>query len=231
MKRDWFDISMRLDPATPTWPGDPSVETSRVADYDSGGARVTSLSMSVHSGTHIDAPAHYLENGLTIDSMPLDVMVGPCVVIEVRGAQRIGAAELRRFDLVEAERVLLRTDNSHRGAKKSAGFDPDFCHLTPDGASFLVDRRIRCIGIDALSIGGGDDNAQTHRTLMRAGIWIIEGLDLRAVEPADYELFCAPLRMTGLEAAPARALLGRRGTGDETPEFIEDAVEFASKTG
>ena len=231
MDHEWRDISVPLDADTVVWPDDGPLRHDVLSTVEEDGARVSRVDMSVHTGTHVDAPAHFEATGLTIDSMPIDAMMGPCVVIDIPDVQKIGPEDLGRFELVDAERVLIRTDNSKRGILAHHDFHDDFSHLTADGARYLAQRRIRCVGIDYLSIGNGEDNDETHRILMESGVWIIEGLDLRGVDPGEYELLCLPLRMTGLEAAPARALLGKRKSGDETPDFIEDAVEFSTKVG
>ncbi len=179
MKRPWLDISTPLLSGMAHWPGDPDVE---IGALDMDGCRVTTLSMSAHTGTHIDAPLHYLAGGASLDAMPLDAVIG-----RARVAALDGAAEFS-----PGERVLFKT-----GA--TAAVDQEM-------AQRLAWSRVRTVGIEGLTIG--DD--EVHRVLLAAGIWIIEGLDLAGVEPGEYELICLPLKIAGADGAPARAVLRKR---------------------
>ncbi|HNQ21744.1 MAG TPA: cyclase family protein [Phycisphaerae bacterium] len=207
---EWLDISVPLHPQTVHWPGDDPFTIQQVRSLERGDEyNLSQLSMSVHTGTHIDAPAHFLAGGATIDKMPPDLMVGPAVVIGIRDAEAIRPAELARLDRPVGTRVLFKTRNSTRHWAAEP-FLERFVHLTPDAARFLVEHGVRVVGIDYLSIGAfAGDGDVTHRVLAEAGAWVIEGLNLSAIEPGSYELACLPLRIRGAEAAPARALLGR----------------------
>jgi arylformamidase len=209
----WLDVSIPLRAGIAVWPGDPELTIARVAELERGDeARVSTLAMSVHTGTHVDAPAHFLREGATLDAMPLDATVGPARVLGVREPGAVSAAALRRARIRRGERVLLRTRNSGRDIDRD-GFDPGFTALDLDAARLLAERRVRCVGIDAPSVAAyGSDQRMVHETLLAAGVWIIEGLDLRRVPPGAYDLVCLPLRLVGTEGAPARALLRRRGT-------------------
>lgn len=233
LSRGWIDVSAELGPHTPSWPGDPRFERELLASHDADGVEVSALRMSLHTGTHIDAPAHYVADGPRLGDLPFDATMGPCVVIDAGGVERIDAAWLENLPFAEGERVLFRTANSTRRLLHHPQFTADYVHLTPDAAQFLVERHARCVGIDYLSIGGnGDDGVETHRILLSSGVWIIEGLDLSGIDPGAYELLCLPLNIPDGEAAPARALLRPPKTRpDGEIEFIDDAVEWASKTG
>jgi arylformamidase len=206
----WIDVTVPVHGAMPTWPGDPPVVLERERSLDRGdGSNVTRLALGAHTGTHVDAPLHFLAAGTPVDRMPLDATMGPARVIGIRDGAAIGRAALVREDVREGERILLRTANSDRPWFREP-FRPRFVALAPDAAEYLAQRRIRCLGVDYLSVGPYDaeaENAQTHRLLLAAGVWIVEGLDLSAVKPGAYELLCLPLRLEGAEGAPARALL------------------------
>ena len=170
---------------------------------------LTTLSASAHSGTHVDAPLHFLPDGDSMDGLAFEALIGPARVIGLDSVEAIGSAELRSAMIGAGERILFRTRNSDRRLLEGP-FTEDFVYLTVDGARYLADRRIQTVGIDYLSIGGiKHDLAETHSALMEAGIWIIEGLDLTHVLPGRYEMICLPLRIAGAEGAPARAVLRR----------------------
>lgn len=182
VNREWIDISTPIRSGMPHWPGDPDVRVELLTSIKDGGANVTALSMCAHTGTHMDAPRHYIPGGAGIDEMPLDAAVG---------AARVTAglpAECRR-----GERILVK------GAV-----------LTLEAAERFARGGVRLIGVDSLSVGpGGETGDRIHRALLAAGVWLLEGLNLDAVEPGDYELLCLPLRVAGADGAPARAMLRR----------------------
>jgi arylformamidase len=187
----WIDISVGLRSGMVTWPGDPPVSIERYASIDGGGAaNVSSVSMSLHAGTHMDAPLHYLRHGASIDQVPLSVLIGKARVLGSRARKAIEAGELRRHNIRRGERILLKTHS---------------VELSEAGAEFLAERGIRMVGINQLSIGSDG----THRALLSAGIWIVEGLDLDPVRAGTYELICLPLKVTGADGAPSRAVLRR----------------------
>jgi arylformamidase len=208
---EWIDISVPLSPGVVRWPGDREFEMRREASLESGDeCNLSSFSMCAHTGTHVDAPLHYLSGGASLDAAPFDVLIGGARVVETDAA-RIGAKELAESGLAAAERVLFKTRNSGTEWHHRA-FTPEFAHLTPDGARFLVNRGVRLAGIDYLSIGGADEEgAETHRILLEGGVWILEAVCLYGVAPGHYELVCLPLRIMGIEGAPARAILRRSG--------------------
>lgn len=168
--------------------------------------------MCLHSGTHMDAPLHFLDGAPGIEQLPLEATVGRARVIEFPGAAAIGRAELEPHAVRSGERLLLKTSNSGR-CWSTDEFVADFVYVSQEGARYLAERGVITLGIDYLSVAEPNaDGEETHRILMRAGIWIIEGLDLSAVEPGDYDLICLPLRVPGADGAPARVLV-RQASG------------------
>jgi arylformamidase len=199
-----LDISVPIRPGMPIWPGDPELEIGLAAAIADGApANVTRLALGAHTGTHVDAPVHFLDGAGGVQALPLDALVGPCVVLDATAAKDdLGPDALA--DLASGtERVLFKTRNSELWALDR--FVEDFVALSEACAEEVVRRRIRLVGIDYLSIGG----AETHRTLLRAGVVPLESLDLRAVEPGAYRLVCLPLNLVGADGAPARTLLLR----------------------
>lgn len=204
-----IDISVRLSPDMPVWPHSSGIRfwlSGRLAAGDE--ANVTRLEMDVHCGTHVEGPLHAIDGGEPLESYPLDTFVGPAWVADLQAAQRIGPAELDRAAIPDGfERVLLRTGNSAYWQDESHAFRTDFAALTQEGAGWMVERGVRLVGADYLSVQLFDDDLETHRILLRGGAAILEGLNLADVEPGAYRLTCLPLRLAGTEAAPARAIL------------------------
>jgi arylformamidase len=188
------------------WPDNPPVRVKRLRDIERGDhCTLTVLSLGVHSGTHMDAPVHFLRKGLGIDSMPLSTTVGPARVIPIRDRKSIKPEELQPYQLRQGERVLFKTRNSPR-CWKTDRFLKDFVYLTEEAARYLAERRIRTVGVDYLSVAGyRQDTVATHQALLNAGIWIIEGLNLSRVKTGPCELLCLPMKIAGGDGAPARA--------------------------
>ena len=205
---EWIDVSVTLQDDMVHWPGDPAVQITRVQSMANGCcANLTQLNMSAHTGTHMDAPHHYLEHGVAIDQMPLEAGMGVARVIHIGDAQEIGVAELSRHAPQAGERLLFKTRNSDTDWSK-ASFKPEFVALSVAAARYLAACGVRTVGVDYLSVGGfHSDGTAIHRALLEAGIWIIEGLNLRQVTAGAYELICLPLKIGGADGAPARALL------------------------
>ena len=190
------------------WPGDPEIRKEPFRDMERGDVcNVSSLAFGSHTGTHMDAPLHFIRNGRTLDKMPLDATIGPCRVIEIKDSESVKVAELENQRIKAGERILFKTRNSRRSWKKD-NFDEDFVYISKEAAAFLAMAKIRTVGIDYLSVGGfRKDGVETHHALLGAGIWIIEGLNLAKIEPGKYELNCLPIKILGSDGAPARALL------------------------
>jgi len=212
-RSEWIDISVPLRDGMVHWPGDSDVTIKRIRDMAQGEVcNVSFLSMSAHTGTHMDAPLHFLREGKSLDRLPIEATIGPARVIEITDPEAIKPDALRPCKIKQGERILFKTRNSKKSWNKT-GFDEDFVYITQEAARYLAERRIQTVGIDYLSVGGFKrDGVETHHALLGAGIWIIEGLNLSQVKPGRYELICLPLKVLGLEGAPARAVLKRLKT-------------------
>ena len=208
MTTTWIDISVPIYSGMVHWPDNPPVRIERMQDLSHGdAANVSKVEMGAHTGTHMDGPRHFLADGAGIDEMPLEATIGLARVIPIEHSRAILHAELEAHNLQAGERVLFRTQNSERCWKEDK-FVEDFVYISEAAAQFLVERQVRTVGIDYLSVGGYVyDGVETHQILLSAGIWLIEGLNLFAVKPGAYELVCLPLRITGADGAPARAIL------------------------
>ena len=207
-QEQWIDVSVPLRSGMVVWPGDPPVRIEKAFDIDHGDeCNMSKVSMGTHSGTHMDAPLHYIKGGKGLDDMPFDASIGPARVIEIRDEESIKVEELIPHGICQGERILLKTRNSSRCWDKDVFFE-DFVHISQKAAEFLIDRRARTVGIDYLSVGGfNPEGSRTHFTLLEAGIWVIEGLNLSALEPGNYHLICLPLKMLKSDGAPARAIV------------------------
>jgi len=207
-QREWVDITIPMRNGMVSWPGDPAFEVSRVRDMERGdGANVSRLTMGSHSGTHMDAPRHFIRSGNDISSMPLDATVGVARIIEIFDAQSIKRDELAQNGIRLGERILLKTMNSLRVWKTNA-FVEDFVYISNEAADYLSSVRVRMVGVDYLSVGPyKGEAAYVHRTLLGNGVWIVEGLDLSRVNPGNYDFVCLPLKIDGGDGAPARAIL------------------------
>ncbi|MCB0643291.1 MAG: cyclase family protein [Phaeodactylibacter sp.] len=204
-----IDISVTLDEQLPVWPDSHGVHISLLMDMAAGEeANVSRLDIDVHSGTHIDAPRHFLRDGAYTHEIPLEKTVGHCQVLDMRGKDRITADDLQHAALQPGiEKILFKTDNSEKWRDPHHTFDPNFCALTADAAQWVVDRGIHLTGIDYHSIQLFYDSMETHRILLRAKVVILEGLNLLNVDPGTYKLLCLPLKVHGVEGISARAVL------------------------
>lgn len=208
------DVSILISEDMPIWPNDPGISmelTSSIARGDS--ANVTQLNMGVHTGTHIDAPFHFEPNGATIDKLPLEVLIGPCRVFEIPEInEAIGLGDLEKLDFDHHIRVLFKTRNSNWWKNGETLFQKDFVYMHLEGARFLIDRGIKLVGIDYLSIEqfGSPDHA-THHLLLRNDVVILEGLNLSRISSGDYELIALPPKLKGADGAPARVVLREQG--------------------
>ena len=209
------DVSLVMRPGMPTWPGEDGPKITplrRIAKGDA--ANVSVVTFSDHTGTHVDPPVHFIEGAGTVDHLPVDALVGPCRVVAFDGPGHISAAWLERAVVSPSvQRILFKTRNSERWREPVKPFDRDFVALDRTAARWCVDRGLKLVGIDYLSIepqGPEKEGYPAHKTLLAAGIVIIEGLDLRAVSAGSYELVCAPLKIAGGDGAPARVFLIER---------------------
>jgi len=203
-----IDVSVPVRPGMIVYEGDPPVRRELAQSIAAGGlCNVSRLDCGAHTGTHIDAPVHFIEGAPGIEAVPLDALIGDCVVIDASGVTgNIDAGALEQLGIAAgAERVLFKTRNSALWARGT--FSRDFTALSADAARALVARGVRLVGIDYLSIAPYGDAAPTHVALLQAGVVILEGLDLRAVTPGAYRLLCLPLLLEGSDGAPARTVL------------------------
>ena len=206
------DVSVSINTSMPVFPGDPGIEFEQWSSLAKGDpANVTMLHFGAHTGTHVDAPAHFIEGASGVKAMPLEALLGPARVIEIDDdVLAISANRIREIDLAGVTRVLFKTRNSAFWNDPAAGFRNDFTYIEPDAARALVELGVRLVGIDYLSVEKfGSTSFDTHTILLADGVVIIEGLDLRNVEQGDYELLCLPLKLAdgSGDGAPARAVL------------------------
>ena len=202
-----YDVTVPISGDMVIYPGDPPVKIERISTINKNDAKynLSHCSFGSHTGTHIDAPFHFLENGITVDRLPLELLMGRARVVEVT-APLIDESVLEEFDFTADARVLFKTRNSYLWSRKD--FAEDYVYITPGAARSLVSLGIKVVGIDYFSVEKyGDERFDTHLILLSAGTLIIEGLDLREIEPGDYELVCLPLKVKDGDGAPARVVL------------------------
>ncbi len=206
----FWDISLPITPGLPVWPGDPPIKLERYRAISKGDStNISRLSGGVHTGTHVDAPLHVIEGGLSVERLLLEVLIGQARVVELLDVPAITPEDLEALKIPSGtERLLLKTSNSALWAEPHHRFYPDFVALTPESARWLVQKGIRLVGIDYLSVQKFHDSEPlTHRLLLGAGVVILEGLNLQSVPPGSYQLICLPLLLVGSDGAPARAVL------------------------
>lgn len=204
-----YDVSLSLESGMPVWPGDADPRFEQYSFIDKGDiVNSTAIRSSAHVGTHVDAPRHLFNEGKTIDEIPLDILIGEAEVIDMHEAKQIDRQALTSINLPLCSRLLFKTRNSKHWKTPRHRFKPDFVSLTGDGAKFLIEKEIRLVGIDYLSIDLFDAGDLTaHKTLLGNEVVVIEGLDLSGVPPGKYELICLPIKIMGADGAPARIVL------------------------
>jgi len=205
-----YDVTLTISPDMTTWPGDPPVILERARKIEEGAnANVSRLDMGVHTGTHVDAPYHFFMDGKGVDQLDLDILTGPVLVFEFgEQVDVIDAEALNTLDIpVGTQRVLFKTRNSQQWANQEKGFQPGFVGVNLDGANYLVERGIRLVGIDYLSVSPYKKSRPTHEALLGVEMVIIEGLDLSKVPAGIYQLYCLPIKLKGADGAPARVIL------------------------
>jgi arylformamidase len=205
-----LDVSVSLIAGIPAYPGNPEFELQPIKRIAQGGrSNVSKLVMGTHTGTHVDAPKHFFDDGAGVDALPLDLLIGRARVIEITRRGGIGQADLAAAGLREDLRVLLKTSNSALWNGGEA-FHQDYTYLAEDGARYLVDQGVKVVGIDYLSVEQfKKPGAPAHHALLSHAVVIIEGLNLAETEPGMYEMYCLPLRVAGGDGAPARVVLKR----------------------
>ena len=204
-----YDITLTISPDLPSWPGDPRVELERVRKIEDGSnANVSRVDMGVHTGTHVDAPFHFLQDGITVDQIDLSLLTGRAYVLHLPDVDVITAPVLENAQIPpRTRRVLFKTRNSESWAKEDQDFNADFVGLSEDGADYLVKRGVKLVGMDYLSVAPYKKSRPTHESLLKAGVVIVEGLDLSEVSQGRYTLYCLPLKIANSDGAPARAIL------------------------
>ncbi len=204
-----YDISLPISESLIVWPGDPPVNITQPFHLARGDTvTVSHLSISAHTGTHVDAPAHFILGGSGVDTLDLNVLVGPALVVEATESDVLSADVLQGLPIPPGtERVLFHTRNSDRWARGERKFSEDFVAITQDGARWLVAEAIQLVGVDYMSVAPFGAEAPTHQTLLSAGVVLVESLNLSGIAPGVYQLVCLPLKIVGIDGAPARAIL------------------------
>jgi len=204
-----YDISLPISESLLVWPGVSPVKVTQITHLDKGDiANESHLAMHVHNGTHVDAPSHFFQDGVTVDVLDLNVLVGPTLVVKALEVDVLSADVLEALPIPPGtQRLLFRTRNSDRWARGEHEFSKDYVAITEDGARWLVGRGVLLVGVDYLSVAPYAAQAATHQTLLRAGVIVIESLDLSGIDPVVYQLVCLPLKIVGAEGAPARVIL------------------------
>lgn len=209
MQREFWDISVPVTSALPIWPESDGFVLTSVSDLLKGDpVNESHIALGVHVGTHIDAPLHFIPGGDAVDQLSFDALIGPAEVVEVACSDVITAAHLKDTMPEGTTRLLLKTPNSEVWPESSA-FNPNYVSIAEDAAEWLVKVGVQLVGIDYLSVERFGGTGDVHRTLLGAGIVVVEGLNLKDVEQGSYWLTCLPIRLTGAEGAPARAVLTR----------------------
>jgi arylformamidase len=202
----YYDISLALSPETVRWVSAPPLELHERRRMHRGDpANASAVTMSAHSGTHVDAPFHFVPDGAGVDALPLDVFVGPAVVHAVDAGRHITEEHVRSLPADGATRVLFKTRNS--ALLRKPEYDPDFVAFSVEAARALVARGVKLVGLDYLSVAHADEQVPVHRAFLDHGVVLLEGVDLSEVAPGRYELICLPLKLRGLDGAPCRAVL------------------------
>jgi len=204
-----YDITLTLSDEIPTWPGDPKFSMERFDKIEAGdNTNTTRFEMSAHTGTHVDAPYHFINHGKGVDQLSLKILTGRVYVLHLADIDVVTAADLEKADIPpRTRRLLIRTRNSEYWAKGVREFQTDFVGLTADAADYLVKRGVKLVGVDYLSVAPYKQSRPTHEILLRANVIIVEGLNLAEVAQGRYMLYCLPLKLKGADGAPARAIL------------------------
>jgi arylformamidase len=204
-----YDVTVGVSPAMPVWPNNPGVELERMSKIEAGAnSNVSRLAMGVHSGTHVDAPVHFIQGAAGVDALKLGILMGRASVIHLPKVARVTAPDLAAAKISSrTRRLLIKTRNSNFWANGDTDFHTDYVGVGPDAAEWLVRRGIRLVGVDYLSVAPWKESRPTHEILLKAGVVVVEGLNLSAVRPGLYEFICLPLKLLGCDGAPARAVL------------------------
>jgi arylformamidase len=205
-----YDLSLTVSPNMPVWPGDPAITLGRVAKIEEGAAaNVSRMELGVHTGTHVDAPYHFIKDGSTVESLSLKILIGRAYVVHLNDDIGLIMPEhLERARIPpRTRRVLIRTRNSKQWTKEYRSFDKEYVGIDVSAADYLVKRGVKLVGVDYLSVAPYNDTTPTHISLLKAGVVIVEGLNLSQVPKGRYNFFCLPLKLDKADGAPARAVL------------------------
>jgi arylformamidase len=205
-----YDLSLTVSPSMPVWPGDPAITLGRVAKIEEGSpANVSRMELGVHTGTHVDSPYHFIKDGSTVESLSLKILIGRAYVVHLSDDVGLIMPEhLERARIPpRTRRVLIRTRNSKQWTKEYRSFDKEYVGIDVSAADYLVKRGVKLVGVDYLSVAPFKDTTPTHISLLKAGVVIVEGLNLSQVPKGRYNFFCLPLKLDKSDGAPARAVL------------------------
>lgn len=204
-----IDISWPITPDMTTYKDSKLVSFGHNKLFEKDGVRESSIILNSHTGTHIDSPAHFLQNGKTVEQISLEHLLGPCRVLDfMHIEEKITVQDFQNCDIKSGQRLLLKTKNSLRDPK--AAFDKEFVYIDKEAAQFLADQKIKTVGIDYLGVERAQPDHETHKILFEHDVVIIEGVRLKHVDAGEYELVCLPLAVQGLEATPVRAVLMKK---------------------
>ncbi|CAN5390868.1 cyclase family protein [soil metagenome] len=203
----WIDISITLANGLLVWPGDPEFNIQLISSIEKGDeTNISALSLCAHSGTHVDAPLHYIANGDDVTKIPVDKLIGNARVISILHEEAITKDELLLHSIKKGDRLLFKTNNSNENWTDKP-FRENFIALQPDAAELLAETEVALVGIDYISIAGYHYGTIVHQLLLQANICIVEGLLLNTIEPGNYEMICLPLKIAGADGSPARVLI------------------------
>lgn len=208
----WIDVTVPLENDMVHWKGDPECKIFRVVKMEEGApCNLTKLEMSAHTATHMDAMRHFVADGATMEEMPLEAVIGPCRVVQMDVEDQIQPEDLAPLNLQKGERIIFKTSNTTKSWDMGPTFDENFVSISEAAGKVLAEAGVMTVGVDYLSIGGWEkDGVEVHQVMLGAGIWVIEGLWLKDIEPGDYDLICLPMKIKGADGAPCRALLRKR---------------------
>ncbi|MCP5095982.1 MAG: cyclase family protein [Chloroflexi bacterium] len=203
------DITLTISPNAVVWPGDPQISMEQITHLERGDmSTITKLELSAHTGTHLDAPAHFILGGATVESLDLNLLVGPAVVVDVGDVKQITAVTLTTLPIPHGtKRLLIKTTNSARWAAGETSFYEPYVAIEADAAQWIVDQGIELVGVDYLSVAPFHALEPTHKILLGASVIAVEGLNLHNIEPGLYQFVCLPMKLASSDGAPVRAIL------------------------
>jgi arylformamidase len=204
---NWIDISTTIKNGMVHWPGDAEVKIKKEQSMQaSDECNVTTLQMSAHTGTHVDAPLHFIASGTDASEISLEKLIGVVKIFDIENPKTISLEEVRNLHIEIGCKIIFKTKNSNRNWSEEP-FNHQFVYLSTEAAQFLVDKNVQVIGVDYLSVAGEENGSSVHRILLNQDILIIEGLALQNIEPGNYEMICLPLKIKDADGAPARVII------------------------